>query len=73
MILELSNIVNHYILTCDSICNAVYQVHKLFVVQCGMRIELSDVVQFVNKNFVDHTISIVEVIIILLQLMYALV
>ena len=54
----LSHIVNHFNLSCGSICGAAEQVHKLFAVQCGMRMELSSAVQFVNKNFVDCTISI---------------
>ena len=48
---------NRYILTCDSICSAVEQVHKLFAVQCSMRMEFSGAVQFADKNFVDGTIS----------------
>ena len=53
----LHNVINHYILTCGSICGAVQLVYKFFAVQCGMRTELSGAVQFADKNFVHRTIS----------------
>ena len=53
----LHNVINHYILTCGSICGAVQLVYKFFAVQCGMRTELSGAVQFADKNFAHRTIS----------------
>ena len=53
----LHNVINHYILTCGSICGAVQLVYKFFAVECGMRTELSGAVQFADKNFAHRTIS----------------
>ena len=53
----LHNIVNHYILTCGSICGAVQLVYKFFAVHCSMQTELSGAVQFANKSLAHHTIS----------------
>ena len=53
----LHNVINHYILTCGSICGAVQLVYNFFAVQCGMRTELSGAVQFADKNFAHRTIS----------------
>ena len=56
----LYHVINHYILTCGSICGAVQLVYKFFVVQCGMQTELSGAVQFADKNFAHRTISSLE-------------